>query len=204
MTRRAEKLRQEEIKAHAGDVVLVVDDQLVSRRSDQEGEKGISRVSDDPGMTVVAGDRVLLPRVRQPMRDDGALQFVRGLLESQCVRRREELKTDLRENKFKVQARVLQLGQERVPLGAGPLVEGVLCVGCKKCDRAEQSSRDVPKAPLKGRRAFWSDKLCRSVPILGTTPSSGSDMMRFRSASTAASHACVAALVRRGGVTCRR
>jgi hypothetical protein len=78
---------------------------------------------------------------------DGALQFVCGLLESHFVRRREELKTDLREDKFKVQARVLQLGQERVSLGAGSLVEGVLCVGCKKCDRAEQSSRGVSKAP---------------------------------------------------------
>ena len=43
VTRRAEELRQQQIKAHAGDVVLVVDDQLVSRRSDQEGEESVSR-----------------------------------------------------------------------------------------------------------------------------------------------------------------
>ena len=34
VTSRAEEVRQQQIKAHAGDVVLVVDDQLVSRRSD--------------------------------------------------------------------------------------------------------------------------------------------------------------------------
>ena len=87
----------------------MIDDQLVSRRSDQEREKGISRVSDDPSVAVIAGDRVLQPRVCQAMRGarDGALQFVCGLLESHFVRRRKELKTDLREDKVKVHARVL-------------------------------------------------------------------------------------------------
>ena len=74
----------------------------------------------------------------------GAWQGLLGPRKQQAL---ENLKTDLREDRFKVQARVLQLGQERVSLGAGSLVEGVLCVGCKKCYRAEQSSRGVSKAP---------------------------------------------------------